>query len=64
MALEDLREQRLTIGDNTLGRLAGVYLINEREAQMFLEVSPETLFFRIAKRVSDGNRLGHPVVKA
>ena len=29
MALEDLREQRLTIGDNTLGRLAGAHLVSE-----------------------------------
>ena len=64
MALEHLREQRLTVGDNTLGRLSGVYLVSEGEAQMFFEVPPETLFFRVAKRVGDGDRLGCPVVKA
>src|SRR5215831_17796195 len=64
MALEYLRKQHLTIGDNTLGRLAGVHLVSEGEAQMFFEVPPETLFFRVAKRVGDGDRLGHPVVKA
>ena len=64
MALEHLREQRLTIGDNTLGRLAGAHLVGEGEAQMFFEVPPETLFFHVAKRVGDGDRLGCPVVKA
>jgi hypothetical protein len=64
MALEHLREQRFTIGNNTLGRLAGAHLVGEGEAQMFFKVPPETLFFRIAKRVGDGDWLGGSVVKA
>src|SRR5438445_748326 len=64
MALEHLREQRLAIGDKTLGRLAGAHPVREGEAQIFFEVPPETRFFRIAKRVGDGDRLGRPVVEA
>jgi hypothetical protein len=64
MALKDLREQRLTIGDNTLGRLAGVHLVSKGEAQMFFEVPSETLFFRLAKRVGDGDWLRRTVVES
>ncbi len=49
---------------NTLGRLTSAPLVGEGEAQMFFEVPPEVLFFRVAKRVGDGDRLRHPVVEA
>src|SRR6266571_2785665 len=62
--LENLFEEPLAISDDTGGSLFSTHLLGERELQMLLKVPLKLTLLLFLKRVTHGNLILRPVIKA